>query len=243
MKTRSTSIVFFAPLICLLGALALLPKPDVEAAQSPPTDVGLITLLSGNVTYSNEASQKTPNPAQVFMKLRRGDSLNIPSGGLVQLVYFQNGRKEMWKGPVSIVLEEAGARAREEKGIQAQAEVVMLPIDASQGLRRIPVLLDQARLGRSGVVQVRGPEEGPRKKVGPGKHGQMEISRAREAYQKWREQSAPEDITPELNLLGTLAEYRQYGEMEKVVQDALKRQPDNEALKELEQWVRGKLGS
>jgi UDP-galactopyranose mutase len=70
----------------------------------------------------------------------------------------------------------------------------------------------------------------------------MEIARAQETYRKWREQTSPDDITPELNLLGTIGEYQQYQEMEKVIQDALKRQPDNEALKELEQWVRGELG-
>jgi hypothetical protein len=88
---------------------------------------------------------------------------------------------------------------------------------------------------------VRGPGEGLKKTVVPGKKGGSEIARAREVYQRWREQTSPDDVTPELNLLGTLAEYQQYGEMEKVVQNALERQPDNEALKELEQWVRGKL--
>ena len=89
---------------------------------------------------------------------------------------------------------------------------------------------------------MRGPGEDLKKTVVPGKKGQTEIARAREVYQRWREHTSPDDVTPELNLLGTLAEYQQYAEMEKVVQNALERQPNNEALKELEQWVRGKLG-
>jgi hypothetical protein len=35
-----------------------------------------------------------------------------------------------------------------------------------------------------------------------------------------------------------LADYEQFEEMEKIVKDALKIQPNNEVLKELEEWVR-----
>jgi hypothetical protein len=202
----------------------------------------LITKLSGEATYWNETSQKTPKPAQIFMKIRKGDHLKMASGTSLEIVYFQGGRKEAWQGPAVIIAEETGSRAKSDSAAKGQTAVTMLPAEASQGLRRIPALLDQARLGRSGGVQVRGPGEGVKKTVVPGKKGQTEIARAKETYRKWREQTSPDDVTPELNLLGTLAEYQQYGEMEKVVQNALERQPDNEALRELEQWVQGKLG-
>jgi hypothetical protein len=239
MRTCSRFSVFVTRLICFVSALALLPQA-AAGAQSPPVDVGLITKLSGQATYWNEVSQKTPKPAQVFMKIRKGDHLKMASGTVLEVVYFQGGRKETWQGPAVIIAEEAGSRS--ESATKGQAVVALLPSEASQGLRRIPALLDQARLGRSGGIQVRGPGEGPRKTVVLGKKGQTEIARAREVYQHWREQSSPDDVTPELNLLGTLAEYQQYAEMEKVIQNALERQPDNEALKELEQWVQGKLG-
>jgi hypothetical protein len=61
---------------------------------------------------------------------------------------------------------------------------------------------------------------------------------AKENYQRLRKQARPDDITPELSLLGILADYEQFEEMERVVKDALKIQPDNEVLKELEEWVR-----
>jgi hypothetical protein len=199
----------------------------------------LITKLSGEASYWNETSQKTPKQAQVFMKIRKGDHLKMAPGTVLDVVYFQGGRKETWQGAAVIIAEDTGSRA--EGAAKGQAVVAVLPSEASQGLRRIPALLDQARLGRSGGIQVRGPGEGLKKTVVPGKKGGSEIARAREVYQRWREQTSPDDVTPELNLLGTLAEYQQYGEMEKVVQNALERQPDNEALKELEQWVRGKL--
>jgi len=239
MRNRSRCNVFFTGLICFVSALALLPQA-AAGAQSPPVDVGLITKLSGAATYWNEVSQKTPKPVQAFMKIRKGDHLKMASGATLDIVYFEGGRKETWQGPAVIIAEEAGSRA--EGATTGQAVVALLPSEASQGLRRIPALLDQARLGRSGGMQVRGAGEGPTKTAVPGHKGQAEIARAQAVYQRWREQTSPDDVTPELNFLGTLAEYQQYGEMEKVIQNALERQPDNEALKELEQWVRGKLG-
>jgi len=241
MKTRSTGNVFLTHLICFVSALVFLPQA-AAAAQPPPLDVGLITKLSGEAAYWNEASQKTPKPAQVFMKIRRGDRLKMASGASLEIVYFQGGRKETWQGPAVIVAEETASRAESGAATTGQVAVAMLPSEASQGLRRIPALLDQARLGRSGGVQVRGPGEGLKTTVVPGKKGQTEIARAREVYQRWRQQTSPEDVTPELNFLGTLGDYQQYGEMEKVIQNALERQPDNESLRELEQWVQGKLG-
>jgi hypothetical protein len=242
MKAWVITLAFFVSLIFLLGGLVLVPQTGAEEAQSLPHDVGLITQLSGNTTYWNKVSQETPKPAQVFMKIRRGDHLSVASGASLQVVYFQSGRKETWRGPAMIIVGEGESGVKEEKAIQAQVEAMILPAEASQGLRQIPGLLDRARLSRSGLTSLRGPEESSKKAVAPGRQSQMEIARAQETYRKWREQTSPDDITPELNLLGTIGEYQQYQEMEKVIQDALKRQPDNEALKELEQWVRGKAG-
>jgi hypothetical protein len=116
--------------------------------------------------------------------------------------------------------------------------VIILPAGTSQGIRRIPALLRRAGLGRSGGIQVRGTGEGSQKAIVPTKEEQAEIAMAKENYQRLRKQARPEDITPELSLLGILADYEQFEEMEKVVKDALKIQPDNEVLKELEEWVR-----
>ena len=114
----------------------------------------------------------------------------------------------------------------------------MLPTETSQGMRRIPVLLRRARLSRSGGMQLRGAGDASQKPIIPSKEEKAEIAMAKENYQKLRKQTKPDDITPELNLLGILADYEQYEEMEKVIKDALKIQPGNQVLKSLEEWVR-----
>jgi hypothetical protein len=53
-----------------------------------------------------------------------------------------------------------------------------------------------------------------------------------------RKQANADDITPELTLLGVLADYEQHEEMERVIKDAMKIQPDNQVLKELDEWVK-----
>jgi hypothetical protein len=237
MKSFHKSILSLAGLICLGGALAVLPQSPALTQTLPP-DVGLVTQLSGDTTYWNETCQKTPGKVQAFMKVRKGDHFKVSGGSVVQVVYFQNGRKETWKGPAAFIVGQTQGHAEGEKGIRARPEVTTLPADASEGIRRIPVLLRQARLSRLGAMQVRGTGEKPQKTFVPSKEERAEIARAKENYEKFRKQTPPDDITPELNLFGILADYEQFEEMEKIVREALKIQPDNELLKELEEWVR-----
>jgi len=237
MTSFYRSILSLVGLICLVAIVILLTKVPIGAQILPP-DVGLVIQLSGNATYWNEGYQKTPEKAQAFMQVRRGDHFRVAAGAMVQLVYFQNGRKETWKGPAAFVAGDAQSRAEGEKGLQAQPEVMILTAGASQGMRRIPVLLRRAGLSRSGGMQIRGVDGGPLKATALSEEERTEIARTKEAYQNLRKQTRADDITPELNLLGILADYDQFEEMEKVIQDALKIQPGNEVLKELAEWVR-----
>jgi hypothetical protein len=231
------SILLLVGLIGLVAIVIGLTEVPI-GAQIPPPDVGLVIQLSGDATYWNEGYRKTPEKAQAFMQVRQGDHFRAAAGATVQLVYFQNGRKETWKGPAAFVVGEAQSRAEGEKGLQAQPEVMFLTVGASQGMNRLPALLRRAGLSRSGGMQIRGVGGGPPKVIASGEEERTQIARAKETYQNLRKQARPEDITPELNLLGILADYDQFEEMEKVIQDALKIQPANEVLKELAEWVR-----
>lgn len=237
MKSFCRSCLSFMGLICLGGFTILLTEIPTEAKTLPP-DVGLVTLLSGDATYWNEAYQKTPEKAQAFMRIRQGDHFKVVTGAVVQLIYFQNGRQETWKGPAAMIVGEMQSRPEGEKGLEAQPEVIILPAGTSQGIRRIPALLRRAGLGRSGAIQVRGMGDGSQRAIVPTKEEQAEIALAKENYQRLRRQTKPDDITPELYLLGALADYEQFEEMEKVIKEALKIQPNNEILKDLEEWVR-----
>ena len=235
MKFYCKMIKSVLMLSCFSVLLVLFTEISAKAQILPP-DVGLVTQLSGDATYWNEGYQKTPGKVLVFMKIRSGDHFRLSQGSTIQLVYFQNGRQETWKGLAAFMVGDVQSKVEGDKLVQP--EVVTLPSDASQGMRRIPVLLRRARLSRSGGMQIRGSGEASQKPMIPSKEEKAEIAMAKETYQKLRKQTKPDDITPELNLLGILADYEQYEEMEKVIKDALKIQPGNQVLKELEEWVR-----
>ncbi len=224
-------------LICL-GAVLIGPIEVSTEAQALPPDVGLITKLSGDVTYRNESYQKVPEKAQAFMRIRKGDHFKIPSEAMVQLIYFQSGRKETWKGPVVLVVDDMQSRAKAEKGAQTQPEVTILPTEASKTMRCIPILLRRAGLSRSGTMQVRGMDESSQESIVLSKDEQVGMTMAKKNYQSMRSQTEADDITPEMYLLGVLADYDKFEEMEQVIKEAQKIQPGNPVLKKLEEWVR-----
>jgi hypothetical protein len=236
MKSPRSIILFCLALICLF-ALLVPVKEAVAQVQALPPDVGLITRLSGAVTYRNKGYQETTAKAQSFMKMRRGDRFKLPAGAIIQVVYFLGGRQETWKGPVAFTIGDSESRPEPAKGPRAQPKVVILPAGTTQGVRRIPVLLRRAGLWRPGAGQIRGEVEATPTAFAITAEEKAEIAAAKEIYRSLRKQTDPRDITPELYLLGVLTDYEQYGEMEEVLDEALKRQPDNEILKKLKKWV------
>lgn len=222
--------------ICLC-TLVVSVTAGVAKVQALPPDVGLVTRLSGTVTYRNEGHQETPAGAQSFMKIRRGDRFTLPPGAIIQVVYFLGGRQETWKGPVAFTIGDSESRPEPAKGPRAQPKVVILPAGTTQGVRRIPVLLRRAGVWRPGGGQIRGEVEVAPTAFGITAEEKAEIATAKETYRSLRKQTDPRDITPELYLLGVLTDYEQHGEMEEVLNEALRRQPDNEILKKLKKWV------
>jgi hypothetical protein len=236
MKFSNRKILSLLNLIGLGVALVMAIGASAEGQALPP-DVGIVTQLSGDVTYRNEDYQKTPGKVQVFMKILQGDCFKVEPKAMLQLVYFRSGRKETWKGPATLVVGEMQGQAEGKKGTQAQQEVEILPVGVSEGMRRIPALLRRAGLSRSGTMQVRGLGESFQKSKGLSEEEQKEIAMAKKNYRNLRTQTKEDDITPELYLLGILGAYDQFEEMVKVIKDALKIHPDNEGLKKLEEWV------
>ena len=231
------SITLLGMTLVWLYALGESRAENTAVAQPLPYDVGLVTELSGNITYWNEDYQKTPARAQAFMKIRKGDRFNLPPGAQVQLVYFLGGRQETWKGPVAILVGDSESQPEGEDRPETWPKVKVLPAGTTQGVRRIPAILRRAGLSRPGAAQVRGNVEATAAPLELTAEEQAEITAARETYHNLRKQAGARDITPELYLLGILADYEQYAEMEEVIQEALKKQPGNETLKGLREWA------
>ena len=200
------------------------------AALAQGADVGLVNMVAGDVVYVPLAG--APGKARAFMKVREGDRFNVPAGGQVRVVYFDGSRQERWVGPASF---RAGRKAGEPIAGKP-AEVASLPAGVPQRIARVPELMQSAKLGG---IQVRGGVGRPAQPAGDPKAA---VSEARAAYEQMKKDLPADDITPELFLYAALHEHSLYEDMKAVVDEMLRKQPGNEDVKALAEWVRGKTG-
>jgi hypothetical protein len=209
-----------------LVSLLLMLSAPVAVAQI--ADVGLVNLVSGDVTFA--AASGNPGKVLAFMKVRDGDRINVPAGAQVRVVFFEGARQERWTGPASF---RAGKSAGEPVSGKA-AEVTTLPAGASQRMAQVPQLVQIAKLGG---IQVRGMTRTQKASADQ----QSAVNEARAAYEKMRKEMPADDITPELYLYAVLHDYLLYADMKTVAEEMLRKQPGNEDVKQLLAWVNGRL--
>lgn len=202
--------------------VALLFVPATALAQA---DVALVDLVSGEVSYaSGQAARAKVTP---FMKVREGDRFTVSRGGQLRLLYFKSAQQEHFAGPASFTA--GGESSALQSG--AKPRVTKVPGVVPQRIARIPELLHNVKLGG---VQVRSK---------PPAKADDALREARALYQQMRKERRRDDITPELFLYSTLSDYHRYDEMRPVVEEMLRRQPDNEEVKALAASVRSQPGA
>jgi len=202
----------------------------VVSTQAQTPDVGLVNMLQGEVNYQSDGTPAAK--AQTFMKVRQGDRFTVPAGAQIRVVYFQGGRQETWRGPSAF---RAGGQQSEASSGQPLL-VSSLPSAASQKIAQVPELIQIAKLGRSGGVNVRGGGQPPRLTAAQ----QAEVNAAKGTYKSMRGQASADDITPELYLYSVLQDYLLYDDMKPVVDEMAKRQPASTDVQELVAWVKSK---
>ncbi len=225
-----------------LGVAATFLAVAAASAQAPAADVGLITQLSGPVTYWNQEEQKEPVPAKAFMKIRQGDNFKLGEAGSLTLLYFSSGRQEIWKGPATVVAGATGSAAGDQKS--AAPEVKLISTKATKQLAGTPLFLPRSSTGVSGGIQTMTPEG-----LAPAgtpvllsAEAQRQIKEAEGIYQGLSKTAAANDVTPELYLLSVLGKYGQYAEMDKLADIMLRKKPGDQDLKDLKAWVQSKSG-
>ena len=192
-------------------------------------DVGLVNLVSGDVTYA--PLNGSAGRVQAFMRVRDGDRITLPAQAQVRVVFFDGARQERWVGPASFRAAKGGSQPISGK----PAETANLPAGVPQRIARVPELMQNAKLGG---IQVRG---GLTRAQQASLNQQETLREARSAYQKMRGELPADDITPELYLYSALYDFLLYDEMKTVVEEMLRRQPGNEDVKNLEAWVNSRL--
>src|SRR5208337_3534830 len=154
-REMKAKILGLLRIICL-GVAAAFLAVAAASAQAPAPDVGLITQLSGPVTYWNQEEQKQPAPAQAFMKVRQGDHLKLPGAASLTLLYFASGRQETWKGPVSLIAGDRESATAGGRKASPQPQVQILPAKVTKRIAGAP-LPSPSCMERSGVIQTMAP--------------------------------------------------------------------------------------
>ena len=150
-------------------------------------DVAMLTQMSGQVTLVNKDGSRA---AVAFIKMATGDKLALGSDGRVQVVYFGNGRQEIWSGAGQV--EIAGLEGR---SASLKPQTSQLPPLVINQLAKTPAAGQQ---GRAGMVLVRSLEN-------PDALDHLE-----KQYKEMKLSAQAGDTTPELFLLSGLIELKEF---------------------------------
>jgi hypothetical protein len=168
-------------------------------------DAALVTAVEGGVT---RVAPGSPLPVQAFVKLKHGDLLTLDKAARVQVVYFDNGRQETWTGGGRLEITKAGGVAN---GL-ADPQVKTLPPLMVKQIAKTPSLDSQ---GRAGMMRLRAV---------PGVQDPLKVE---ENYKRMRQEAAADDLNPELYILSSMLEMRQFERVEQVLADLRKTRSGN----------------
>jgi len=148
-------------------------------------DVGMVTQMSGEVSVAAAGATRAAVP---FYKVSAGDKLTLGANARVQMVYFGNGRQEVWQGAGSV---EVGSM---ESKSALTPRVSQLPPLVVNQLAKTPAA---GRQGKAGMVRVRSL-------------ARPDAAHIEKQYQELKATVAADDLTPEVFLLTSLIEIREY---------------------------------
>ncbi|MEK7752062.1 MAG: hypothetical protein AAB654_09115 [Acidobacteriota bacterium] len=158
------------------------------------SDVAMLTQVTGQVAVSGKEGARAAVP---FLKVNGGDKLTLGKNARVQMVYFGNGRQEVWKGEGQIEIGSLDGRSPSLK-----AEISQLPPLVINQLAKTPAAGQQ---GRTGMVMVRSLGD-------PDAQDHLD-----KQYANLRAGAAADDTTPEVFLLSGLLDLKEYERAKKVL--------------------------
>ena len=193
----------------LLAIVVLLHALAAQAAG----DVGIFDRLSGEVSV--QSSSGGSFRALAFMKVRDGDLVTVAAGGLAQIVYFDARKRELWQGPSSFRAGTAG-------GTRLSGQVAK--VSEVKGVPNRDSLAFAGNVQRLGSLTLRNLSLNP---------DDATIAKAHADYLIWTAAAAPDDLMPELSMLGLVRERRDPALYAPYLQALQRKQPDSPEVKAL----------
>lgn len=158
-------------------------------------DAGMITQLSGDVSIATGGATRAAVP---FLKIATGDKLTLGNGSRVQLVYFGNGRQEIWKGGGLVEVGSLDSKST------LKPDVAQLPPLVVNQLAKTPAAGQQ---GKTGMVRVRSLADPDA------------AEHLNKQYAELKKSAAIEDTTPEVFLLSGLIEIKEFTRAKAILAD------------------------
>lgn len=156
-------------------------------------DVGMITQISGQVSIATGGGMQAAVP---FFKVTTGDKLTLANGSRVQIVYFGNGRQEVWKDSGQVEVGSVESKST------AKPELSQLPPLIVSQLAKTPAAGQQ---GRVGMMRVRSG-------------GNAETAQhLNNQYADLKKSVPADDTTPEVFLLSGLIEIKEFARAREVL--------------------------
>jgi len=156
-------------------------------------DAGMITQLSGDVSIATGGNMQAAVP---FFKVTTGDKLTLGSGARVQMVYFGNGRQEVWKGGGQVEVGSLDSKST------LKPEVSQLPPLVVNQLAKTPAAGQQ---GKTGMIRVRSL-------ANPDASAHLD-----KQYKELKTSAPADDTTPEVFLLSGLIEIKEFARAKEVL--------------------------
>ena len=173
-------------------------------------EVGLITSVSGSVKLQDDKS--AVSELKSFVKVRQGDLLVMEGTSRLQVVYFDSGRQETWLGAGSI---QVGAKESTLKVGKPQSEIKTLP----------PVLVKQLSKTPSTDGNVKAGMVRMRSMTSPGA-----VEAAEKTYAEMRAKADTGDRNPELYLLASYFEMREFDKLNTLLAQMNAKAPDSSEM-------------
>lgn len=169
-------------------------------------DQAMLTQVSGQVSVEGKDGKRA---GVAFLKVATGEKLSLGADARVQIVYFGNGRQEVWSGAGQV--EVAGL---EGKSTALKAEVKQLPPLVVNQLAKTPAAGQQ---GKAGMILVRSLENPDA------------VDHLDKQYEELKRATAAGDTTAEVFLLSGLIELKEFARAKDLLAK-LKDQPGYQPL-------------
>ena len=186
-------------------ALLSLLVTNVSAAET-----GLVTAISGTIKLKDEKS--AVSVLKAFTKLREGDLVMMDGVSRLQVVYFDGGLQETWLGTGEIGI--GSTSSKKIKG-SPQLETKTLPAILVKQLTKTPSAEGNVK---AGMVRLRSIPSSEKTRD------------AENQYEQLRGQTDPGDRSPELYLLASYLELREFDKLDNFLKQLNEKSPNDAEL-------------